>query len=249
MRNGMSSLRSLAVLIGLWVLAAWPLCAHAADVAGVWKAEFDTQIGVQKYTFTFKLEGGKLTGKANSEASGEKHETELTECKLEGDTISFVENLQFQGNEVRITYKGKVADNEMKLTRNVMDIIPFVESKYSVKTGAENRAIAGLSMGGGQSLNFGMAHLDTFAWVGGFSSAPNTRSPAELVPDPNAVRQKLKLLWVSCGDRDGLIYISQGVHAYLKEKSVPHIWHVDSGAHEWPVWKNELYLFSQRIFR
>jgi esterase/lipase superfamily enzyme len=58
-----------------------------------------------------------------------------------------------------------------------------------------------------------------------------------------------QLLWVSCGDRDGLIDISQRVHAYLKEKAVPHIWHVDSGAHSWPVWKNDLYLFSQRIFR
>ena len=76
-------------------------------------------------------------------------------------------------------------------------MIPTVESRYSVKADREHRALAGLSMGGGQSLNFGLANLDTFAWVGGFSSAPNTKPPAELVPDPAAVREKLKLLWLS----------------------------------------------------
>jgi enterochelin esterase-like enzyme len=129
------------------------------------------------------------------------------------------------------------------------DVIPFVESKYSVKTGRENRALAGLSMGGGQSLNFGLGNLDTFAWVGGFSSAPNTESPEQLVPDPEAAKQKVKLLWISCGDKDDFISISQGLHAYLKEKNVPHIWYVDSGGHDFSVWKNDLYLFSQRIFR
>ena len=129
------------------------------------------------------------------------------------------------------------------------DLIPYVESHYPVKKGREYRAIAGLSMGGGQSLNFGLGHLDTFAWIGAFSSAPNTKSPQELVPDPKKATDNLKLLWISCGDKDGLISFSQRVHQYLKEKGVPHIWHVDSGAHEFPVWKNDLYLFTQRIFR
>ena len=129
------------------------------------------------------------------------------------------------------------------------DLIPFIESKYPVKKDRENRALAGLSMGGGQSLNFGLGHLDLFAWIGGFSSAPNTKLPEELVPNPAKAAHDLKLLWVSCGDRDGLFYISQRTHAYLKEKNVPHVWHVDSGVHEFAVWKNDLYLFSQRIFR
>lgn len=129
------------------------------------------------------------------------------------------------------------------------DIIPFVESHYSVKKGSENRALAGLSMGGGQSLNFGLSHLETFAWVGGFSSAPNTRSPEVLVPKPTEAASKLRLLWVSCGDKDGLFGISQRLHRYLKEKNVPHTWHVDSGPHNFAVWKNDLYLFSQRLFR
>ena len=103
-------------------------------------------------------------------------------------------------------------------------------------------------MGGGQSLNFGLGHLDTFAWVGGFSSAPNTRPPAELVPDPAAAREKLKLLWLGCGNKDGLIRISQDVHAYLKDKNVPHIWHVDSHGHDGQEWSNNLYLFTQQLF-
>jgi len=127
------------------------------------------------------------------------------------------------------------------------DLIPFIESKYSVKSDRESRALAGLSMGGGQSLNFGLGNLDTFAWVGGFSSAPNTKPPTELLPDPDKAKQ-LKLLYVSCGNKDGLIRISQNLHAYLKENNVPHIWHVDEHAHDFQHWKKALYLFAQQIF-
>jgi enterochelin esterase-like enzyme len=129
------------------------------------------------------------------------------------------------------------------------DLIPFIQSKYSVKTDRESRALAGLSMGGGQSLNFGLGNLDTFAWVGGFSSAPNTKPAAELVPDPATATKQLKLLWVSAGNKDGLIRISQGVHGYLKEKNVPHIWHVDDHGHDFQHWKKALYNFAQLIFK
>ena len=130
------------------------------------------------------------------------------------------------------------------------DLIPFIESHYSVQTDREHRALAGLSMGGGQSLNFGLANLDTFAWVGGFSSAPNTAQPAQLVANPAVAAQKLKLLWVSCGDQDGIFIISEGVHNYLSANKVPHIWHIDAGgAHTFPVWKNDLYHLSTLLFR
>jgi enterochelin esterase-like enzyme len=129
------------------------------------------------------------------------------------------------------------------------DVIPAIESRYSVIADREHRALAGLSMGGGQSLNFGLAHLDKFATVGGFSSAPNTKPPAELVPDPTAARKQLKLLWLSCGNKDGLINISQRVHAYFKEHDVPHIWHVDSHGHDGTEWSKNLYLFAQRLFQ
>lgn len=415
----MTRLILLGGMVGLLVAAT-----HGADVTGQWRAEFDTQIGVQKYLFTFQTDGDKLSGKATSEAGERKREAELKEGKITGDTVSFVEMLNFQGNELRIRYSGKVGANEIAFTREVGDfatenfkaarvespgtktvaattnkaqaaappepriprgrgitlgpddkpafddppagiaakregiahgklemieydsktvgtrrkmqvytppgystdrkypvlyllhgiggdetewerfahpdmlldnliadgkavsmiivmpngraqkddragpnamatapafakferdllddVIPAIESRYSVQADREHRALAGLSMGGGQALNFGLAHLDTFAWVGGFSSAPNTKPPAELVPDPAAAKEKLKLLWISCGNKDGLIRISQGVHAYLKEKQVPHVWHVDGNGHDATHWRNNLWLFAQHIFK
>lgn len=129
------------------------------------------------------------------------------------------------------------------------DVIPFIESKYPVKTGSENRALAGLSMGGGQSLNFGLGNPGIFAWVGGFSSAPNTKAPEVLVPNPAETAKKMKLIWISCGDQDGLISFSQRLHVYLKEHKVPHVWHVEPGAHNFKVWKSDLYLFAQLLFK
>ena len=128
-------------------------------------------------------------------------------------------------------------------------LIPAIQAKYPTLTDREHRALAGLSMGGGQTFNFGLAHLDTFTWLGAFSAAPNTKPPAELVPDPTFTREKLKLLYISCGNKDGLIDISQGIHAYLKQHEVPHIWNVDDHGHDPQTWGSNLYQFAQRIFR
>lgn len=129
------------------------------------------------------------------------------------------------------------------------DLIPFIEKNYPALTDRENRAIAGLSMGGGQSLNFGLGNLDKFAWVGGFSSAPNTRMPKELLPDPELAKKKLKLLWISCGDQDGLINNSTRTHEYLVQNNVPHVYYLEPGVHDFKVWKNGLYMFSQFLFK
>ncbi len=129
------------------------------------------------------------------------------------------------------------------------DLVPFIEKKYPTYTDREHRAIAGLSMGGGQALNFGLGNLEKFAWVGGFSSAPNTRLPEVLVPDPKTTKAKLKLLWISCGDADGLMSFSKRTHDYLYEKGVPHIFYIEPGAHDFTVWKNDLCLFSQFLFK
>ncbi len=128
-------------------------------------------------------------------------------------------------------------------------LIPAVEAKFSVLSDREHRAIAGLSMGGGQTFNFGLGHLDTFAWVGAFSAAPNTKPPALLLPDPAAAKAQLKLLYISCGNKDGLINFSQAVHRYAKEHGVPHIWNVDDHNHDPNTWASNLYHFSQRLFR
>src|ERR1019366_9000123 len=74
------------------------------------------------------------------------------------------------------------------------DLIPAIESRYGVSSDRLDRAIAGLSMGGGQALNFGLGHLDRFAWIGGFSAAPNTKMPAQLLPDPEKAATQIKLI-------------------------------------------------------
>ncbi|WP_374165031.1 alpha/beta hydrolase-fold protein [Arcticibacter sp. MXS-1] len=129
------------------------------------------------------------------------------------------------------------------------DLIPFIESRYPARKDRESRAIAGLSMGGGQSLNFGLGNLDHFAWVGGFSSAPNTKAPELLVPRPEEAKRKLKLLWISCGDEDNLMDFSKRTHDYLTREKVPHIFYLEPGKHDFKVWKNDLYMFSQLLFK
>lgn len=129
------------------------------------------------------------------------------------------------------------------------DLIPFIEKKYAVLKDREHRAIAGLSMGGGQSLNFGLGNLDTFAWVGGFSSAPNTKVPEALFLSPDKAKAQLKLLWISCGIDDNLMLFSQRTHDYAKAINIPHIFYVEPGGHDFKVWKNDLYMFSQLLFK
>jgi enterochelin esterase-like enzyme len=129
------------------------------------------------------------------------------------------------------------------------DLIPFIEKNYPTFKDREHRAIAGLSMGGGQSLNFGLGNLDKFAYVGGFSSAPNTKSPQELIPNPEEVKKKLKLLWISCGEQDQLLPVSKRTHDYLYENNVPHIYYLEPGHHDFKVWKNGLFMFSQFLFK
>ncbi|MDR7299289.1 enterochelin esterase-like enzyme [Pelomonas aquatica] len=137
-----------------------------------------------------------------------------------------------------------------KFERDLLEfLIPAVDAKYPTLADRGHRAIAGLSMGGGQALNFGLAHLDTFAWVGGFSSAPNTKPAAALLPDPAGVRRQLALLYLSCGNKDGLINVSQGVHQALKQHEIPHLWNVDEHGHDRESWAENLYHFAQRLFR
>jgi hypothetical protein len=92
---------------------------HAADLAGHWTAEFESPIGPQKYTYDFKTDGDKTTGKATYEHSMGKGESELADIKLSGDDVSFTESVKIQDNDLKITYKGKISGDEMKLSREV----------------------------------------------------------------------------------------------------------------------------------
>jgi len=101
-------------------LAATAAVVFAADVTGTWTAAFDTQVGKQEYTYVFKQEGTKLTGKAISAFA--KAETTITEGSVNGDDITFVEDLNYEGMPLHIVYKGKISGNEIKFVRNMADI-------------------------------------------------------------------------------------------------------------------------------
>ncbi len=103
----------LLVAIALVLLAP----AFAADVTGKWTAAIDTAIGVQNYTYEFKVDAGKLTGRAKSQMG----DIEITEGTVKDDEIAFVENASYEGQSLRIVYKGKISGDEIKFQRNVAD--------------------------------------------------------------------------------------------------------------------------------
>ncbi len=128
------------------------------------------------------------------------------------------------------------------------DVIPAIESKYSVLTDRDHRALAGLSMGAGQSLNFGFRNSDKFAWIAGFSAAPNTSPPETLIPAPEQMRQRFSLIWLSCGSQDQLLGISQKTQRFLREHQIPHLWNLDDHGHDPSHWKHNLYHFCRLVF-
>jgi len=128
-------------------------------------------------------------------------------------------------------------------------LIPAVDAAYPTQADAAHRAIGGLSMGGGQSLNFGLGHPQAFNWVAGFSPAPNTGDPTLLAKEAAQARSQLKLVYLSCGNRDGLINVAQGVHRKLREQGVAHVWNVDEYGHDRDSWAENLYHYAQLLFR
>jgi enterochelin esterase-like enzyme len=128
-------------------------------------------------------------------------------------------------------------------------LMPYINSHFSVYTDKDHTAIAGLSMGGGQSLNFGLGNLDKFAYVGGFSSAPNTMRAAQLIPDVDKVKKENKLLWMVCGNEDGLMFNSSRLKNFCEKNGVPcTLIEYPGGKHDFVVWKYGLYNFEQLIF-
>jgi enterochelin esterase-like enzyme len=129
----------------------------------------------------------------------------------------------------------------------LQDVIPLVESTYRVKANRDNRAIIGLSMGGGQSLTLGLMHRDVFAWVGGMSSyVPDADElAAAAFPRP---KSNLKLLWFACGKDDQLLEQSRKLDAALARERIPHTFSETAGRHSWPVWRNDLGVFLPMLF-
>ena len=109
--------RRVFLALALAALAFAPV--RAADISGKWAASFDTQIGKQNYTFDFKVSGTTLTGRAKSDNG----DTAITEGKVTGTAVTFVENLNYQGMELKITYTGRiVSDDEIQFTRDIAGI-------------------------------------------------------------------------------------------------------------------------------
>ena len=115
----------LALIAFLAFAFCFATLGRAAEIDGKWRAEFDSQIGQQKYVFDLKADGSKLTGKASFERQGQKGEVEIKEGKIEKDEVSFVESLRFQDQELRIEYKGKIVGDELKLHRKVGQLAEY----------------------------------------------------------------------------------------------------------------------------
>jgi len=141
--------------------------------------------------------------------------------------------------------------NYAKFTQALLtEVIPQVESTYHVIRNRNSRAIAGLSMGGAESLLTGLNHLDEFAWIGAFSSGGLQEDFSVQFPalDANANRQ-LRLLWVACGVDDSLIGINRKFREWLKSKGVNHADIETPGVHSWMVWRRNLANFAPLLFR
>ena len=132
------------------------------------------------------------------------------------------------------------------------DVIPFVEKLYRVNANAENRAIAGLSMGGGQALRIGLNKLDTFHYLGAFSAAARG-NPEEafkdFFADPKTDNKKLKVFYIACGKTDTLFAPSQALSDALTKHEIKHEFAPSEEGHVWRNWRNYLTDFAPKLFR
>ena len=128
------------------------------------------------------------------------------------------------------------------------EVIPQVESNYHVSKKREDRAIAGLSMGGQESLLTGLNHTDLFAWIGTFSAGVNANTVTQL-PPLTAQKANLRLLWIACGVDDSLLKPNQTVIAALKAEGLPVTAIETPGHHQWPVWRDNLIHFVPLLFQ
>jgi enterochelin esterase-like enzyme len=127
------------------------------------------------------------------------------------------------------------------------DIMPLVERTYRVIPDRDHRAIAGLSMGGGQSFSIGLAHLELFSYVGTFSGAiRNNQDVAKMAPEE--LNRKLQVLWIGCGKADSLFAANQDLDSALKSQNVQHVFRISEGGHTWTNWRLYPYEFAPLLF-
>ena len=132
------------------------------------------------------------------------------------------------------------------------ETIPFVESKYRVAADSRNRAIAGLSMGGGQSLAIGLGHLDLFSAIGIFSSAhgPDFETRyAQVLGDAKGTNAKLKTFWIACGKQDTVFERSKKLSEALSAHQIRHTFRATEGAHTYTVWRQYSGEFAPLLFQ
>jgi len=134
------------------------------------------------------------------------------------------------------------------------DLIPEIDRSYRTRPDRAHRAVAGLSMGGGQAMNIGSANLDKFASIGCFSGAVMRNFDIKtsfngVFADPAAFNKRVSLLWIGCGAEDGLMAGSRALHEALQAAGVRHVWWEGPGLHDWQVWRKHLYEFAQVVFR
>jgi enterochelin esterase-like enzyme len=143
----------------------------------------------------------------------------------------------------------KVNNNLTLFSKMLMqEIIPAVERDYPIAHGSENHAIAGLSMGGLESLTIGINHASYFGYVGGFSSAVKNLNFKQQMMDPGMARG-LRLLWVACGTSDDLIEPNRNFVGWAKAQSLPVVPIEMEGKHTWLVWRENLIRFAPQLFR
>ncbi len=152
-----------------------------------------------------------------------------------------------------LPYSGPQGSNTVMVERYLLDeVIPQVEKKYRVERGRENRAIVGLSMGGGHALQIGLGHLELFSAVGAFSSAVpggfETRFKA-LLDDPEGTNKKMKLLWIGCGRQDGAFARNQQLSELLTARKIRNTFHPTEGLHNYAVWRKYLAEVAPLLFR
>ena len=133
------------------------------------------------------------------------------------------------------------------------DLIPFVDATFRTIPDRDHRALAGLSMGGGEAFRIGFHHPDLFAYVGAFSPAlavTDTKTDYDgALADPAKVNKEYKLIWIGIGREDFLFKPVRGTHEALEKAGIKHVWVETEGSHSWTVWRKYLADFAPGLFR